>query len=610
MNKEEDDEKKPAAVIPSIRSLRIERFRGIERLEWQPAPGLNVIVGPGDTGKSTILEAIALLFSPAPNLGLTEFDYYGRDFSKGFVIEAVLAVGDARILKGDKFPLPPLRGWHNGNVVDLPDENGAEAVLVCRLTATPEFETLYEVIAADGETRSAFSRPLRQRIGIMRLGVSERGERDLRLVQGGALDRFMQGHELRQSILQAILKTPIHDQLGEAPKEALGQIEKRFSEKNLPHPIRLGLVGTPGVSLAASVGLTVGASDESALPLPSWGTGTRRFASLELASILAQSSTLAVVDEPEAGLEPYRQRSFIRELHSDGKRQAFITTHAPAVLSAAAGLDAVAWRINSAGSAVAATKTDAVDAPAEAKSTEEAAAEFSHQLAALATAKAKKFLRTHPEAVLARLPVICEGITEVGFATRLFVERFTDDFSSRGIFAVDAGGHDTALSICKAFIGAGISVAAVVDDEGHSSGGWDFVKGNGVLLRWADGAALEKAIIKALPDAEVPNVPVWAEEASGRDTKHYTAELRTALGIEDKTKTPEQLLADCGREKFVEALLQVVCPPRKGDKKPSGWFKSFDGGFVLASKVLMLKPRPVYGEASAFLDSVEAKTRS
>lgn len=203
-----------------------------------------------------------------------------------------------------------------------------------------------EVIGADEQTRVGLARPLRQRIGLLRLGIADRGDRDLRLVMGGALDRFMEGQQLRQSILQAVLKTPIHDQLGAEPKAALERIEDKFRERSLPHPIRLGLIGSPGVSLAASVGLMVGASDESALPLPAWGTGTRRLASLELASILAESISLAVVDEPESGLEPYRQRAFIGDLDQGGKRQAFITTHAPAVLSAGAAAGATIWRID------------------------------------------------------------------------------------------------------------------------------------------------------------------------------------------------------------------------------------------------------------------------
>lgn len=590
---------------PSIRFLRIEGFRGIEKLEWRPAPGLNVIVGPGDSCKSTILEAIGALLSPAPNMNISEFDYFRRDIDRGFVIEAALAVGDASILKSDRFPLPPLRGWREGQFTDLPDEGGAEAVMVCRLTGTQDQEAIYEVIGVDDETRVPFSRALRQRIGLMRLGIADRWDRDLRLVQGGVLDRYMEGQQLRQSILQAILNTPIHDRLGDEPKEALVRIDGHFSKRSLPNPVRLGLVGTPGVSLAASVGLMIGENDETALPLPAWGTGTRRLATLELASILAESVSLAVVDEPETGLEPYRQRAFIGDLHQEGKRQAFITTHAPAILSAGAAVGAVISRIN-----IALPPAGDAGQAAPEEVVEPARAPRAHELTALEGKEIGELLASNPEAVLARLPVICEGITEEGFATRLLIARFGEGYPVRGIFCVDGRGHDRAVAICKAMLKAGFQIGAVADDEGRKDGSWEEIGRRAAVLRWDNGAALEHAVFGALPENVLPLVVAWPEEFGGRPARHCLPELRTALGSEDKDRSAEQLLAAYGREAFVKALCNAACPPRDGKRKPSGWFKSFDGGFLLADKLLALDPIPkeLNEKVAAFLDTIERET--
>jgi putative ATP-dependent endonuclease of the OLD family len=585
-----------------IRLLRIERFRGIERLEWRPAPGLNVIVGPGDTCKSTILEAIGALLSPAPNMNISEFDYFRREIDKGFEIEAALTVGDGSILKSDRFPLPPLRGWCEGQLTDLPDEGGAEAVMLCRLTGTPDQEAVYEVVGAD-ETRVPLWRALRQRIGLMRLGIADRSDRDLRLVQGGALDRYMEGHELRQSILQAILNTPIHDRLGEKPKDALARIDERFGKRSLPRPVRLGLVGTPGVSLAASVGLMIGQDDESALPLPAWGTGTRRLATLELASILVESSSLAVVDEPESGLEPYRQRAFIGDLHRGGKRQAFITTHAPAILSAGVALGAVISRINIA----APTPMDDAIRAVAGEQAPLARAPQTHALTALEGNEIAQLLKRNPEAVLARLPVICEGITEEGFASRLLIARFGEAFSVHGIFCVDGGGHDRALAICKALLKAGFQIAVVADDEGRRDGSWGEIGKRASLLRWENGAALEHALLGALPDEVLPLVVSWPEEFGGRQARHCLPELRAALGTEKKDRTAEQLLKEYGREAFVKALCSAACPPRDGSRKPAGWFKSFEGGFLLADKLLSLAavPKELNDKIAEFLQAID-----
>lgn len=592
--------------IPSIRLLRIERFRGIEKLEWRPASGMNVIVGPGDSCKSTILEAIGALLSPAPNMNLSEFDYFRRKIDKGFKIEAALAIGDASIVKSDRFPLPPLRGWLEGELTNLPDENGAEAVIICRLTGTPDQEAVYEVIGADEDVRVSFSRSLRQRVGLMRLGATDRWDRDLRLVQGGALDRYMEGQQLRQSILQAILNTPIHDRLSNAPREALGRIDKQFCARSLPHPVRLGLVGTPGVSLAAGVGLMVGLDDASALPLPAWGTGTRRLASLELASILVDSSSLAIIDEPESGFEPYRQRAFIENLNQNGKRQAFVTTHAPAILSASVALGATVSRINLA-------PLPAVDEEGGAEQGAEGVAPDApraHELTALEGPEIAGLLRLFPEAVLARLPVICEGITEMGFVTRLLTDKFGEGFSVRGIFCVDGGGHDRALAFCKALLKAGFQIAAVVDDEDRKDGSWEDVGRKAALLRWENGEALENAVINALPEHMLPTVIAWPEECGGREMRHCLPELRNALGAQNSENTADQLLGEYGRDAFVRALCTVACPAREGGRKSKGWFKSFDGGFLLADKLLAVDPAPkeLNEKISAFLAAVEEAT--
>jgi putative ATP-dependent endonuclease of OLD family len=78
-----------------IRKLTIQRFRGLETFDWRPAPGMNVILG-GDVGKTTVLEAIALLLSPSNAAVVSESDYWKRDSTQEFVIEMVMTLPEAR----------------------------------------------------------------------------------------------------------------------------------------------------------------------------------------------------------------------------------------------------------------------------------------------------------------------------------------------------------------------------------------------------------------------------------------------------------------------------------------------------------------------------------
>ena len=109
----------PAIAAPVILYLNIERFRGIKALPWYPAAGVNVILGGGDVGKTTILDAIAILLAPTNATAVSDTDYYRRDIDAGFLIEAVmsLSLGIWPTVR------PQLLPFCNAvrNAVDLPD---------------------------------------------------------------------------------------------------------------------------------------------------------------------------------------------------------------------------------------------------------------------------------------------------------------------------------------------------------------------------------------------------------------------------------------------------------------------------------------------------------
>ena len=102
---------------PTIYRLSIERFRSIKTLSWHPAKGVNVILGGGDVGKTTILDAVGLLLSPVNPTTLSDTDYHARNVEEGFVIEAVVS-------------LPPESGINNQVKPSWPwDWNGKEAIV-------------------------------------------------------------------------------------------------------------------------------------------------------------------------------------------------------------------------------------------------------------------------------------------------------------------------------------------------------------------------------------------------------------------------------------------------------------------------------------------------
>jgi putative ATP-dependent endonuclease of OLD family len=73
-----------------VRVLEIENFRAVKVLRWQPGPGVNCLVGPGDSGKSTILDAIDLCLGARRSISFTDADFHALDFGQAIRIALTL----------------------------------------------------------------------------------------------------------------------------------------------------------------------------------------------------------------------------------------------------------------------------------------------------------------------------------------------------------------------------------------------------------------------------------------------------------------------------------------------------------------------------------------
>ncbi len=59
-----------------LRRVEIERFRGIKKLHWNVVGDFVCLLGPGDSTKTTILDAIELTLSPRWNVSFNDADFY------------------------------------------------------------------------------------------------------------------------------------------------------------------------------------------------------------------------------------------------------------------------------------------------------------------------------------------------------------------------------------------------------------------------------------------------------------------------------------------------------------------------------------------------------
>ena len=295
--------------VPTIYKLTIQRYRGIKHLSWRPARGVNLILGGGDVGKTTILDAINLLLSPTNSASVLDSDYNLRDEEAEFSIEAVMALPSGGGINQLTKPSWPWNWNGLDAIVPAHDENRAptgEEVYVLRVRGTPDLELSYEIVQPSGTTET-LPVSFRRAIGLVRLSGDDRNDRDLRLVQGSALDRLLTDKGLRSRMASKLAENDVRSELSDDARQALTDLDDAFRKRKLPDDLDIAVTGGQGPSIASLVGLTA-KRETVQLPLSSWGAGTRRLSALAIAEQIQGGNPITVVDEVERGLEPYRRK--------------------------------------------------------------------------------------------------------------------------------------------------------------------------------------------------------------------------------------------------------------------------------------------------------------
>jgi len=132
-----------------LASLEINNFRGIRHAQvvFPRDSRVMCIIGPGDSGKSSLLKAIEWVLYPTWNLTATDTDFYNCDTESPIVIiVSVMEIPDP-LLREDKFGLylRDLKRTLAGENDDEPREDG-DTILTVRLTIDSTLEPKWDVI--------------------------------------------------------------------------------------------------------------------------------------------------------------------------------------------------------------------------------------------------------------------------------------------------------------------------------------------------------------------------------------------------------------------------------------------------------------------------------
>lgn len=542
----------------AIRKLWIRRYRSLQDFEWCPSSALNILVGAADSGKSTILSAIALLFVQGVPGPRSEFDYFKRNVGAGFEIEALIGNLDLDALAKEGKQLPFFGLTSDGTLHDLP-EAGREQVLRVRTTGTRDFEVLHDLLIPNGDT-AAFTLGLRRRIGMLRISDDSSSVRALRIGPSSLLGRQFNMTGLRGSVRDALAEVDRGLDLTEETITVVDELEESFQAGGFPDGIDLGLVSPQGTDLVSMVELVRGDDPDTAIPISLSGSGTRALLTFSVLSRTAPEQAVVLLEEPERGLEPFSQRIAAGNiLKLSARGQTFITTHSPIMLQELAEADV--WRAESGGPPI-----------------------------ALTGEPVKALFRMDAEAFFSPITIVCEGPTEQGFLSVVLPHFLGRSLHAAGIHLVNGEGQPQCLTLAETLANAGMDIGLFVDNEARDRGLRDRVGKKTRSFVWDGIVNIEEAVAAHLPFDQLPELL-----SVSKHERYSLDEVRRTFGENAPDPTWKAIVA-FGSEAHVRNAVAKAANDCK-------WFKTLESGAALARLLLEIGiPQPIAQQLETFAD--------
>lgn len=539
-----------------IRRLTIENFRGIKSLDWKlpVQQQLITLVGPGDSGKSTILEAVHYLLGDRWNVPFSDTDFYAVNIESCISIKAVLVDLPDEIRRESVFGFW-LSGLDEDGELHQDPEDHLTPALIARLTVDSSLEPKWTVERADGQ-----SAPLTasQRRFFSTFKVDDRNDAQLRWSRTSALGRMSAKDGGERDALSAASRAA-REALADHGNSALADLAQKVQT-------RANKIGggrfrdlKPGLDTSRSAMGTGLALYEDTIPLTSYGLGSRRLASFAIQQLAAGTRSVAVVDEIENGLEPHRAARLLSYLLTDDDySQVLVTTHSPIIVEQAQLENLAVVRSTSAGVV-----------------TVSALGETSERI--------QKLRRSRPSSFLARRIVIAEGATEYGLLLECLAswdqERISAGLSTsagEGAALQDgAGGSEVPLRVTE-MAALGFEVAGFMDNDVRDSDTHVATarSSGAMIIQWDHGHNTESQICSGL---EAHGLTTFiklgvrrrnAEATVLQDLNDADASCRVpSLDVEDWLAAGITL--DEARQRIAKAAVK-----RK-------WFKEIEGGKAL-----------------------------
>ncbi len=466
-----------------IRKIEIQNYRGIKQFSWLPSAGINCLIGPGDSGKSSVLDAIDVCLGARRNVQFSDADFHKLDVAAPISISLTIGELDDALKSMETYGMS-VRGFDRSTgAIDDEPEKDAETVLTLNLTVASDLEPSWTLVSDRASAQNQTPKLTwadRVRLAPTRLGTM--AEYNLGWRHGSVLNRLS---DKRSDASDALVRAAreARGAFGNEAEKELGETLAMVAKtaKSLGVPVgdqARAMLDAHSVSFSTG---TIALHDEGGVPLRGLGVGSARLLVAGLQRMAADKSTIILVDELEYGLEPHRIMRLLASLGAKEKKpplQAFVATHSPVAVRELSANQLFVMR--------------QLDDSHEARS-------------ARTDGDIQTTIRLFPEAFLAPAVIVCEGDSEVGFVRGLDHHRTADDhtaISALGVALVSGGGVDQVLKRAHAFRALGYRVAVIRDDDKRPPEADEraFKDAGGKVISWRNGRALEDELFLSLSD--------------------------------------------------------------------------------------------------------------
>ena len=575
--------------MSKVIELSINNFRGIKSFYQRFTTNFICLIGRGDSGKSTILEAISAALSPSWNKTFYDTDFHNCDISTNIIIQISLIDIPSDLLKDSKFGLSTR--FLNPETEDIEEEpqNNFENVLTLRLTVDNNLEPNWNVISNNGEN-------------VKQISANDRAKLNCFIVSDYIDQHFTwnKGSPL-YSLLRSKDKTP-ESERNNVVIESLRLAKERIDINDFKN---LSAIENDIIKRGSALGVDLSNThttidfrdlalkdgriclhDEN-IPFRLKGKGSKRLASISIQQTLSQKGGITLIDEIEQGLEPDRIKLLARILKEENSGQTFITTHSREVVTELSSEDLIVIHKDKLSSDI---KVQPLDYDIK---------------------KLQGVVRACPEAFFARKVVLCEGATEVGICKSL--DKFRagkgkTPMSFSGCAYIDGTGSEfvnRAFQISE----SGISVCVLCDsdDEGINKQK-NRMRDKGIIVfDCDDNNSIEDQIFSDLSWAGILQLIELAMVIHNKSEKSLYSEINQNYSSCDLPKNWKEC-DDVHIRNAISLASQQKHISEKSKRKP--WFKRIshgeDLGDILFSTLDKIDPnkslKKTMEELSAWID--------